>query len=60
LFTFLADRERLAKMARDLFKAVTSGDVKVAISERAPLVEAGRIHEALAARRTTASIVLLP
>jgi len=60
LFTFLADRERLTKMARDLFKVVASGEVKVAVSERAPLADAARIHTALAARQTTASIVLLP
>ena len=29
LFTFMADRERLEKMARDLFKAVGNGDVKI-------------------------------
>ena len=47
-------------MARDLFKAVTSGAVKVHVSERAPLAEAARIHTSLEARETTASIVLKP
>ena len=60
LFTFLAERERLDKMARDLFKVVSSGVVNIGVSERAPLAEAARVHEALEARKTTASIVLLP
>ena len=60
LFTFLADRTRLEKMARDLFKVVASGEVKIQISERAPLAEAARIHTALEARETTGSIVLKP
>jgi NADPH:quinone reductase len=60
LFTFLADRERLEKMARDLFKVVASGDVKINVTDRAPLAEAARVHAALEARETTASIVLLP
>jgi len=60
LFTFLAERARLEKMARDLFKVVGDGTVKVKISERAPLAEVGRVHRSLEARETTASIVLLP
>ncbi len=60
LFTFMADRERLEKMARDLFRVVRSGDVKVEISRRLPLAEAAEAHRALEARETTGSIVLLP
>ena len=60
LFTFLAERPRLEKMARDLFKVVGDGTVKVQISERAPLAEVGRVHQSLEARQTTASIVLHP
>ncbi|HYA73435.1 MAG TPA: quinone oxidoreductase, partial [Roseiarcus sp.] len=37
LFTFLADRARLDKMARDLFAVVASGDVKIGVTTRAPL-----------------------
>ncbi len=60
LFTFLADRARLDKMARDLFAVVSSGEVKIGIAARAPLADAARIHAALEARQTTASMVLVP
>ena len=58
LFTFLADRERLEKMARELFKVVSDGTVNIAISDKAPLAEAPRLHAALEARQTTASMIL--
>ncbi len=60
LFTFLNDRERLVAMARELFAVVGSGDVEIHIAERAPLADAARIHAALEARSTTASLVLIP
>jgi len=60
LFTFLADRARLERMARDLFRVVQSGDVKIAIQSRVPLAEASRAHQALEARETTGSTILLP
>jgi len=60
LFAFIADRERLEKMARELFKIVASGDVTIAIGARAPLADAARLHAALEARETTGSSVLVP
>ena len=60
LFTFLADRARLETMAKDLFEVAASGVVKVEISEKAPLAEAGRVQRDLEGRRTTASMVLIP
>jgi NADPH2:quinone reductase len=60
LFTFLADRARLDKMARDLFAVVASGEVKIAVAARHPLADAARVHAALEARQTTASTVLVP
>ena len=60
LFTFMADRARLEKMARDLFRAVGNGDVTIHIGRRLPLAEAAEAHRALEARETTGSIVLLP
>jgi NADPH2:quinone reductase len=60
LFTFLADRARLERMARDLFRVVQSGDVKISIASRLPLAEASRAHEALEGRATTGSTILLP
>jgi NADPH2:quinone reductase len=60
LFTFLADRARLERMARDLFSVLRSGAVKVKVGARLPLAEAGRAHAALEARETTGSTVLIP
>jgi NADPH:quinone reductase len=60
LFTFLADRTRLEQMARDLFRVVQSGAVKISISSRVPLAEAASAHLALEGRETTGSTILLP
>ena len=60
LFTFLADRARYEKMAKDLFAVVASGKVKIAISARYKLGEAARAHAALESRQTHGSLVLLP
>ena len=60
LFTFLADRARMERMAHDLFRVVQSGDVKIDIRSRVPLAEAWRAHQALEARETTGSTILLP
>ncbi|HYA74128.1 MAG TPA: zinc-binding dehydrogenase, partial [Roseiarcus sp.] len=60
LFTFLADRDRLEKMARDLFAVVTSGEVKIAVSGSAPLADAARVHAAMEARQTTGAMLLIP
>ena len=60
LFTFMADRARAARMARDLFRVVASGAVKIRIDQRYPLGEARRVHEALEARRTTGSTIMIP
>jgi NADPH:quinone reductase len=60
LFTFLADKSRYERMARDLFSVLRSGAVKVKVGARIPLAEAARAHVALEARETTGSTVLLP
>ncbi|RBP05160.1 NADPH2:quinone reductase [Roseiarcus fermentans] len=60
LFTFMADRTRLEKMARDLFRAVSAGDVTIGIGRKLPLAQAAEAHRALEARETTGSIVLEP
>ena len=60
LFTFLADRARLDKMARELFAVVASGKVKVPPPAEAPLADAARVHAALEARQTIGSTVLTP
>jgi NADPH:quinone reductase len=60
LATFIADRARHEKMARDLFRAVGSGEVTIRIGKRYPLAEAAEAHAALEKRETTGSLILLP
>ena len=60
LNTYTASPEDLQKAARDLFRVVKSGKVKIVINQTYPLSEAAQAHEDLEARRTTGSTVLLP
>lgn len=53
-------RERFEAMCQDLFGVLASGQVKVDIAQRFALEKAGEAQQALAARRTTGSTVLLP
>ncbi len=60
LFTHMADRATLVKMAKELMRAVGDGVVKVQISARYPLAEAQKAHEMLQGRETTGMTILLP
>ena len=60
LFNYTAKRENLVAMARDLFRVVSSGKVKIGIHARHRLADAAAAHRALEARGTTGSTVLLP
>ena len=60
LFHYIAKRDDLEAMARDLFKVVVDGDVTIPIHARFPLAEAGRAHEALERRETVGSTILVP
>lgn len=60
LATYTARRADLEGAARDLFAVVESGAVKVNVNQTFPLSDAARAHEALEARRTTGSTLLLP
>jgi NADPH2:quinone reductase len=60
LFTFLTDRARLDRMARELFSVLRSGAVKVKVNARFSLVEAAQAQAALEARETTGSTILVP
>jgi NADPH2:quinone reductase len=60
LFSYIAKREDLDAMARDLFKVVASGDVKIPIHNRYRLEDVAEAHRALEARETTGAGVLLP
>jgi NADPH2:quinone reductase len=59
LNTYAAKSEDLRKMARDLFRMVTNGTVKIPISTR-PLNDIVAAHRALEARETAGATVLLP
>ena len=60
LFTFMADRARAEKMARDLFRVVGRGEVKIRVGRKWPLAEAAEAHAALEGRETTGSLILTP
>lgn len=60
LATYTAKRADLVAVANDLFDVVKSGAVKIRVNQTFPLAEAAAAHEALEARRTTGSTVLLP
>jgi NADPH2:quinone reductase len=58
LNAYTADVENLHKMARDLFRIVSKGEVHIPLHATAPLEEAVAVHRALEARETTGSTVL--
>ena len=60
LATYTASHDDLVRGAEDLFSVVASGAVQIRVNQTFPLREAARAHEALEARRTTGSTVLLP
>jgi NADPH2:quinone reductase len=57
LMTYTARREDLLAHAADLFAAVQSGAVRIAVRQTYPLAEAARAHRDLEGRRTTGSSV---
>ncbi len=60
LYTYIAKRDDLEKMARDLIEVVTNGDVKIPIHATHRLDEVVAVHKALEARETTGATVLVP
>ena len=60
LFTHIARSEDCQAMARQLFDKVESGAVQIRIDQRFALDDVRAAHEALEARKTTGSTVLLP
>lgn len=57
---FLQSPEERAWRYRELFDAVTAGELDVRIGARYPLAEAAEAHRALEGRRTTGKVLLLP
>ncbi len=60
LATYTATHADLIASSNDLFEAVASGAVRIQVNQTFPLEDAAKAHEALEARRTTGSTVLLP
>jgi len=60
LATYTAARADLVATSSDLFNAVISGAVNIQVHQTFPLAEAAAAHEALEARQTTGSTVLIP
>lgn len=58
VFVYAHSRSTTQTMADDLFEVVTSGKVKIHISQRYALEEVRAAHEALEARQTTGSTIL--
>jgi NADPH2:quinone reductase len=60
LFDYVATTEELDDSAGALFEMIGSGKIKVEIGQQFPLADVRKAHEALEARKTTGSTVLLP
>jgi NADPH2:quinone reductase len=60
LATYTAKRADLEQAAQDLFDVVQSGAVSIKVMQTFPLQEAAAAHQALEARQTTGSTVLIP
>ncbi len=60
LNTFVTKREELVGAANELFEAVISGAVKIPVHQTYALKDARAAHEALEARKTSGSTLLLP
>jgi NADPH2:quinone reductase len=60
LATYIASRQDLLAVANDLFDVVLTGAVKIRVNQTFKLADAVAAHQALEARRTTGSTVLMP
>ncbi len=60
LATHVVPRARLEESSEELFDLMQRGKIKIEIEQRHALADAAQAHEALAARKTVGSTVLLP
>jgi NADPH:quinone reductase len=58
LFTHIATREGTQALAEELFAMVSSGEVRIPVSQRYPLEQVAQAHRDLEARATTGCTVL--
>lgn len=57
---FIESEEYYQKSAASLFELLENGHIKTAVKHRFPLNDAAQAHDALEARQTTGSVVLIP
>lgn len=60
IFSFLVERDDLVATAAELFGLIEDGTLTIQVNQTYPLREAAKAHEALEARKTTGSTVLIP
>lgn len=60
LFHFIADRKELEKRTKMLFKAITSGEIKIQINQTFALDKLKQAHDSLESRQTTGQSILIP
>lgn len=60
LMSHTANRKTLESMAKNLFKLVKDGDIRINIDQTYALADAAQAHSDLEGRRTTGSTILLP
>jgi NADPH2:quinone reductase len=60
LFHYVASREELVQRAGDVLGWIRDGKLKLRIEYQFPLADAAEAHRALAGRKTTGKILLLP
>lgn len=60
LFDYIHERADLVSRSEDLFRRLSSGEVRADVIESHPLEKAASVHEALEARRTVGASVLIP
>lgn len=60
LFTYIARRADLESAARETFRMVSAGKIRITIGQRYALADAAAAHRDLEARRTVGATVLLP
>jgi NADPH2:quinone reductase len=60
LFHYTADAKALQAMAKDVFKVVMAGKVKIQKPKEYKLADAAKAHDDLAGRKTTGPLILVP
>ena len=60
LIHYAMTREEVLHRSSDLFRWLADGELKFKVDQVFPLAEAAKAHEALAGRRTTGKVVLVP